>query len=161
VELVGVPTNPDQWATALRDVDLALRFALDDDALVPAAISAGVPLVLGRVANDVIDLLAFRHHGLCAHQRPARPAGTAARSEAPGAAVTVLATLAATEGLWILIDPDRRPAARLLRLPLDGDPPSNDEIPWPPACPLCGGSGVAAKAPTPKRRDSATPTKAS
>jgi hypothetical protein len=137
VTIVAVPDDAPAWTAALRGADVALRFALDDDALLPRAIEAGVPLVLGRIAHDTIDLLAFRHHGGCAHQRPARPSVGAARSDSPGAAGTVLGTLAATECLWMLIEPARTPAARLLRLPLDGGPPANDEIPWPPSCPLC------------------------
>jgi hypothetical protein len=137
VLLLEVPADGAGWRRALDDADLALRFALDDDALVPAAIEAGVPLVLGRVADDTIDVLAFRQQGACAHRRPPRPLGAAARTEEAGAAATLLATLAATECLWMLIEPERQPAARLLCLPLDGGAPRNDEIPWPPACPLC------------------------
>jgi hypothetical protein len=137
VIVVAAPREAAGWREALGGVNLALRFAFDDDALVPAAIEAGVPLVLGRVADDTIDLLAFRQQGACAHRRPARPQGAAAPTQEAGAAAILLATLAATECLWMLIEPARQPAARLLRLPLGGGAPRNDEIPWPPACPLC------------------------
>ena len=137
VIVAAAPGESARWRQALDGVNVALRFALDDDALVPAAIEAGVPLVLGRVADDTIDLLAFRQHGGCAHRRPTRPLAAAARADQAGAAATLLAILAATECLWMLIEPARQPAARLLRLPLGGGAPRNDEIPWPPACPLC------------------------
>jgi hypothetical protein len=137
VIVAEAPRDGAGWREALGGVTLALRFALDDDALVPAAIEAGVPLVMGRVADDTIDLLAFRQQGACAHRRATRPLGAAARTQEAGAAATLLATLAATECLWMLIEPERQPAARLLRLPLGGGAPRNDEIPWPPACPLC------------------------
>jgi hypothetical protein len=137
VSVVPVPHAITSWQTALLDAKVALRFALDDDNLLPLAIETGVSLVLGRVDGDTIDLLAFRHHGGCAHRRPARPMGMAAGARHAGAAAAVLATLAATECLWMLIEPGRQPAARLLRLPLSGEAPSCDAIPWPPTCPLC------------------------
>lgn len=147
VNLVPVPGAAAGWQAALTAVQVALRFALDDDDLLPLASAAGVPLVVGRVLDDTVDLLAFRHHGGCAHQRMRGSAGRPAGTAAPGAAATVLATLAATECLWMLIDPERQPAARRLRLPLGGGAPACDAIPWPPLCPLCAAAtpGGAAK----------------
>jgi hypothetical protein len=140
VVVLPPPSDHPGWQSALRRADVVMRFALDDDGLLPAAIEAGVPVVLGRVSDAGIDLLAFRQQGACAHERPARPPGSADRAVAPGAAAVVLATLAAAECLWMLIDRGRPPAARLLRLPLDGGAPVSSEIPWPPACPLCAAS---------------------
>lgn len=126
------------WRHALAGASLGLRFAFDDDALLSAALEAELPLVLGRVGAAGVELLALRHHGGCKHPRPARPAARADQLPAPGAAATVLATLAAAEALWMLIDPAREPAARLLRLALDGShEPACAPIPWPPACSLC------------------------
>jgi hypothetical protein len=135
------PFSPTDWAAALAGVDLAIRFSLDEDGFLPAALTADRPVIVGRVQGGAVDLLALRRHEPCGHPRVPGPVARAERDSEPGAVAVVLGTLAATECLWMLIAPDRGPRAQLLRLPMGGAEPTATEIPWPPACPVCAAPG--------------------
>jgi plasmid stabilization system protein ParE len=141
VVLRQAPAAPTGWAAALAGVDVAIRFSLDEDGFLPAALTADRPVIVGRVRGGAVDVLALRRHEPCGHPRVPGPIASAERDAAPGAAAVVLGTLVATECLWMLIDPSRGPRAQLLRLPVDGSEPTATEIPWPPACPVCAASG--------------------
>jgi hypothetical protein len=145
-----IPADESGFAEALRGAQVAVRFAFDDDALMDAVTEAGLPLVVGRINHDVIELLSLRRQRPCRHPSaspdapvpaslPLHPVRRAARDPAPGAAGVVAATLAATEALFVLLQPDRFPIGQLLRLPLTGGEPTTVAIPWPPGCPLCEG----------------------
>jgi hypothetical protein len=153
VTVAEIPSDERGFAEALRDADLAMRFAFDDDALMDAVTEAGLPLVVGRINQDVIELLSLRRQRPCRHptaspdapvpaSMPLHPVRRAARDPAPGAAAVVAATLAATEVLFVLLDKERAPSGQLLRLPLAAASTGESTtvaIPWPPSCPLCEG----------------------
>ncbi|HEY0711855.1 MAG TPA: hypothetical protein VGF45_04220 [Polyangia bacterium] len=150
VTVAEIPLDERGFAEALQGAQLAIRFAFDDDALMDAVTEAGLPLVVGRINQDVIELLSLRQQRPCRHPSaspdapvpaslPLHPVRRAARDPAPGAAAVVAATLAATEALFVLLERDRQPTGQLLRLPLSGGEPTTVAIPWPPSCPLCEG----------------------
>lgn len=150
VTVADIPGDEAGFAAALRGADLAVRFAFDDDALMDAITEAGLPLVVGRINQDVIEMLSLRRQRPCRHPSaspdmpvpaslPLHPVRRAARDSEPGAAAIVAATLAATEALFVILDSKRAPAGQLLRLPLTGAEPTTVTIPWPPPCPLCEG----------------------
>jgi hypothetical protein len=143
VAQVARPRDLGGWRAALAGADAALHFSLDDDGALSAAEAAGVPLLVGRVSADTVELISFRRHRTCGHAAPAVTSGTpAASDDAPGAAAVLLGTLAASEVLFMLLGP-RAEAAQLLRLPLAGGEPVRAELPWPRPCPVCGSASVS------------------
>ena len=147
VDLMTPPADPAGWLQALQGAALALRFSFDDDPLLRTAVRLGIPVLVGTAVPDGVDLFAFRRHGPCPHvgqDIPLRPAASGVGDN--GAGAVVLATLAASEALQLLVDPQAPPRARLLRLPLspDGGPPTVQEIPWAPECFRCGGNSPEA-----------------
>jgi hypothetical protein len=149
VDLIDPPgrADADAWSRALAGARLVLRFRFDDDPLLRTAIRLGVPALIGRAGAAGIDLFSFRRHGPCPHVDPDVPLHAGAASTPTGAAAVVLGTLAASEALQLLIDPQASPRARLLRLGLDPDapPPTVQEIPWAPECFRCGGNSAEAR----------------
>ena len=138
------------------------RFSFDDDPLLRTAIRLGIPALIGTVRGDGerdrsqdrdqdrnsagVDLFCFRRHGPCPHVDQEILLRPAAGGGAAGAAAVVLGTLAASEALQLLVDPQAPPRARLLRLSLapGGPPPGVQEIPWAPECFRCGGNSPEA-----------------
>ena len=117
----------------LDDVDLVVRSGFDDDALLPAARRLGLPVVVMRASNDVVDVLSFPR--TAADPAPVSDApGIPFKAAAPaqeGAAGVLAGTLAAAEAIHVLI---AEPGAvsgttKHLRLPLDGREPLRQEIP--------------------------------
>lgn len=140
VRLVAPQVTVDQWLAVLTGASIALRFGFDDDVFLTAAVRLGVPAIVVRASSSGVDLLSFRRHGPCPHRELASAARPAATGDEDQAASAVLAgTLAASEALLVLAEPGAPPRARLLRLPLDGGPPAQAELPWAPECFLCGG----------------------
>lgn len=140
VNVRGRPEDHAGWSAALAGQTAAVRFALDDDALLSAAAEHAVPLVLARVAKGGIDLLSFRRSRTCGHPLREQQGGSSERDADAGAAAVVAGTLAASEVLWLIIDPERQPNARLCRLGLQRSEASevgSAELPWPPPCPVC------------------------
>ena len=126
---------------ALDGVALVVRADFDDDALMPAAIRRGVPLVVMRgqeSGENVVDVVSFRKHGPCPHA-PLDVPRVAAVPLPEGAASVVAGTLAAAEALHVLIGGDAPIAARAarahhLRVPLDGgDAVSQETLPGRPS----------------------------
>ena len=140
------PTDGVGWMAALDGVALVVRADFDDDALMPAAIRRGVPIVVMRgQENDenVVDVVSFRKHGPCPHA-PLDVPRVAAVPVPEGAASVVAGTLAAAEALHVLIaaeTPARSSRAHHLRVPLDGGDAVSQDLPWTPECFACGGSG--------------------
>jgi hypothetical protein len=146
LELVGAPTDADAWTRTLEGASLVMRFSFADDPLLRTAIRLGIPALLGNVdvRGDGVDLFAFRRHGPCPHVGQDIPV-RAASGGSSGAGAVVLGTLAASEALMLLVDPQAPPRARLLRLALaPGPPPVVQEIPWAPECFRCGGTSPEA-----------------
>jgi hypothetical protein len=127
------------WQQMLQGASVALRFSFDDDPFLRTAVKLGVPALIGTARPDGVDLFCFRRHGPCPHVEAQVPGRAAQPVGPPGAAAVVLGTLAAAEALALLIQPLAPPRARLLRLALGGDLASVQELPWAPACFLCGG----------------------
>jgi hypothetical protein len=142
------PETVDVWSHALQSAALVIRFSFDDDPLLRTAIRLGVPALIGTVRpdGDGVDLFAFRKHGPCPHVGQDIPLRPASGGGASGAAAVVLGTLAASEALQLLVDPQAPPRARLLRVVLapGGPPPGVQEIPWAPECFRCGGNSPEA-----------------
>ncbi|HEX4403954.1 MAG TPA: ThiF family adenylyltransferase, partial [Polyangia bacterium] len=67
VERQARPADGAAWVKALEGVSIVVRADFDDDALMPAAIRRGVPLVVlrGQTDADVVDVVSFRKHGPC------------------------------------------------------------------------------------------------
>lgn len=161
VRVAGPVTD---WGQTLVGIDLAIRFDLDDDALSQAAMLRRMPLVVARLREESIEILAFRRQRPCGHGQGAASFLPSASSQTwPGrnpvvtrderlfgAAATVAGTVAASEALFVLIaGPDastrgRPGGARLVQLPLGSSEssasPMAADLPWPPPCPLCGSS---------------------
>jgi hypothetical protein len=125
------PVNGLAWLAVLEDErpDLVLRSGFDDDALLGAVKRVGVPAIVVRGREDLVDVLSF----------PSTPADPEASLDVPlrraepqraGAAAVVAGTLAAAEALQVLVGRAPRPSARHMRVPLDGRPPQVQEIPW-------------------------------
>ncbi|HTA21411.1 MAG TPA: ThiF family adenylyltransferase [Polyangia bacterium] len=136
------PTDGAAWVKALEGVCVAMRADFDDDALLPAAIRGGVPLVVlrGQGDADAVDVVSFRKHGPCPHAPLDVPA-VAAVPVPEGAASVVAGTLAAAEALLIMIGAAGAARAHHLRVPLDGGDATAQDLPWTPECFACGGSG--------------------
>ena len=118
---------------SLGGATVVLRTGFDDDAMLSAARATGVPVVVTRIAGDVVDVLSFRHRPRPAAEVPDLPPSPA-HAAPSGAAAVVAGTLAAVEALWLIVGrPDTAAeGARHLRLPLDGGDPRVTDIPWPP-----------------------------
>jgi hypothetical protein len=148
VDLIDAPAEAAAWSLALAGAALVIRFSFDDDPLLRTAIRLGVPALIGtaRPDGDGVDLFAFRKHGPCPHVGQDIPLRPASGGGASGAAAVVLGTLAASEGLQLLVDPQAPPRARLLRVLLApaGPPSGVQEIPWAPECFRCGGNSPEA-----------------
>jgi hypothetical protein len=149
LELVGAPTHGHDdaaaWTRTLEGASLVIRFSFADDPLLRTAIRLGIPALLGTVRVDGVDLFAFRRHGPCPHVGLDIPGQAASGGRPAGAGAVVLGTLAASEALQLLVDPQAPPRARLLRLALvPGAPPVTRELPWAPECFRCGGASPEA-----------------
>jgi hypothetical protein len=148
IDLIDAPGEVEAWSHALEGAALVIRFSFADDPLLRTAIRLGVPALIGtvRADGDGVDLFAFRKHGPCPHVGQDLPLRPASGGGASGAAAVVLGTLAASEALQLLVDPQSPPRARLLRVALaPGGPPSGvQEIPWAPECFRCGGNSPEA-----------------
>jgi hypothetical protein len=143
LEHAARPGDGAAWMAALEDVAVVVRADFDDDALMPAAIRRGVPLVVMRgqgSGDDVVDVVSFRRHGPCPHA-PLEVPRVAAVPVPEGAASVIAGALAAAEALHILIGAERAARARHLRVPLDGGDAVSQDLPWTPECFACGGSG--------------------
>jgi hypothetical protein len=147
LERQAKPTDGAAWMSALDGVAIIVRADFDDDALMPAAIRRGVPLVVLRGDETAADVVSFREHGPCPHA-PLDVPVVAAVPVPEGAASVVAGTLAAAEALLVLVGgtdgepgPTRAARARHLRVPLDGGDATAQELPWTPECFACGGSG--------------------
>jgi len=148
------PADGAAWLAALDGVSIVVRADFDDDALLPAAIRRGVPLVVmrGQEGGDAtVDVVSLRKHGPCPHA-PLDVPRVAAVPVPEGAASVVAGALAAAEALHILMSnaglrpaadpgPARAARARHLRVPLDGGDAVAQDLPWTPECFACGGSG--------------------
>ena len=137
------PTDGHAWLEALDGVSIVVRADFDDDALMPAAIRRGVPLVVLRGDEATADVVSFRKHGPCPHA-PLDVPRVAAVPVPEGAASVVAGALAAGEALHVLVGHDsaaRSGRARHLRVPLDGGDAVAQDLPWTPECFGCGGSG--------------------
>jgi adenylyltransferase/sulfurtransferase len=137
------PTDGAGWLAALDGVTIAVRADFDDDALLPAAIRRGVPLVVLRGDENAADVVSFRKHGPCPHA-PLDVPLVAAVPVPEGPASVVAGTLAASEALLVLVGAEaaaRAARARHLRVPLDGGDAVAQDLPWTPECFACGGSG--------------------
>jgi hypothetical protein len=154
VEQIGVPDAEaaedaaDAWTRALTGASLVLRFCFADDPLLRTAVRLGIPALFGvvRDVGDGVDLFAFRRHGPCSHVAQDIPVQPGSAGAACGAGAVVAGTLAASEALQLLVDPQAPPRARLLRLSLapGGPPPAVQELPWAPECFRCGGKSPEA-----------------
>ena len=143
VERQARPTDGAAWVKALEGVTIVVRADFDDDALLPAAIRRGVPLVVLRGDETAADVVSFRKHGPCPHA-PLDVPVIAAVPVPEGAASVVAGTLAATEALLVVIEAggtQRAARAHHLRVPLDGGAATAQDLPWTPECFACGGSG--------------------
>jgi len=101
----------------------------------------GIPVVVMRGGRGSVDVVSFRHHGPCPHAALDIPARGAERTPEDGAMAVLAGTLAATEVVWLIVQPADPPRARHLRLALDAEPLAQaQEIPWSPECFLCGGN---------------------
>jgi adenylyltransferase/sulfurtransferase len=147
------PADGAAWLAALDDVSIVVRADFDDDALLPAAIRLGLPLVVLRGDETTADVVSFRKHGPCPHA-PLDVPRVAAVPVPEGAASVAAGALAAAEALHVLINnsdglrpavgepaPARAARARHLRVPLDGGDAVAQDLPWTPECFACGGSG--------------------
>ncbi len=134
------PADGAAWVKALEGVALVMRADFDDDALLPAAIRRGVPLVVLRGDEAAADVVSFREHGPCPHA-PLDVPVVAAVPVPEGAASVVAGTLAASEALLVLIGAAGAARAHHLRVPLDGGDATAQDLPWTPECFACGGSG--------------------
>ena len=138
----------DGWLAALEPVSVAIRFGLDDDAFLGAAVRLGRPALVLRAHAGGVDLLSFRRHGPCPHRSappalgPGAPSSLAEEPETGlgAAALVVAGTLAASEALLLLAAPESGPRARLLRLGLDDGAVTHAALPWAPECFRCGGN---------------------
>ena len=129
------------WMEALAGVAIVVRADFGDDALMPAAIRRGVPLIVLRDDEAAADVVSFRAHGPCPHA-PLDVPVVAAVPLREGAASVVAGALAASEALHILVGARARAGrARHLRVPLDGGDATAQDLPWTPECFACGGSG--------------------
>jgi hypothetical protein len=141
------PADGGAWMKALEGVSIVVRADFDDDALMPAAIRRGIPLVVLRGDETTADVVSFRKHGPCPHA-PLDVPVVAAVPVPEGAASVVAGTLAAAEALLVIIGdangdagPTRAARAHHLRVPLDGGAATAQDLPWTPECFACGGSG--------------------
>jgi len=144
------------WLEAIAGATVVVRSGFDDDPMLPAAVRAGVPVVVMRGREDGIDVVSFRRHGPCPHCPLDVPEKSGLAPE-DGAPAVVAAHLAAAEVL-ILVTGAAVGAgrARHVTIPASGgahpvvggenqagrDLPRAVEIPWSPECFACGGSGI-------------------
>jgi hypothetical protein len=143
LEHAARPADGAAWMEALDGVAIVVRADFDDDALLPAAIRQGVPIVVLRGQEDgagVADVVSFRQHGPCPHA-PLDVPRVAAVPLPEGAASVVAGALAAAEALHVLVGRASAARARLLRVPLDGGDAVAQDLPWTPECFACGGTG--------------------
>jgi len=142
-----VPTGGAAWMAALDGASLVVRADFGDDALMPAAVRRGLPLIVLRDDEAAADVVSFRAHGPCPHA-PLDVPVLAAVPRPEGAASVVAGTLAASEALHVLLAHEasasraRAGRARHLRVPLDGGDATAQDLPWTPECFACGGSGT-------------------
>ena len=125
------PVNGAAWVAVLEDArpDLIVRSGFDDDAMLGALRRLGIPAVVVRAQADLVDLLSFPRRPPAVEAPLDTPAVRAPRAR-NGAAAVVAGALAAAEALHVLVGRAPRPAARHLRIPLDGEAPLAQEIPW-------------------------------
>jgi len=125
------PVNGRAWLAVLEDErpDLVVRSGFDDDALLGAARRVGLPVIVMRSREDLVDVLSFPRTPPAAEASLDTPLKRAEPQRA-GAAAVVAGTLAAAEALQVLVGHAPRASARHMRVPLDGRPPQVQEIPW-------------------------------
>jgi hypothetical protein len=145
LEHVPRPSQGATWLEALQGATLVVRAGFDDDAMLHAAIRLGIPAITLRAEPDghLADVVSFRKHGPCPHM-PLDVTPVAAVAAPDGPASVVAGTLAAAEALHVLAATDapaRAARAHHLRVPLDGNDPVSQDLPWTPECFACGGSG--------------------
>jgi len=141
VAVQGWPSGA-SWVGALEGCALVVRSGFDDDAMLRAAIRLGIPAIVVRAEDALIDMVSFRRQGPCPHLA-LDIAEAAAEPVDQGPAAVVAAHTAAAEALLVLAAAHTDAArARHLRLPLDGAPPRTTDIPWTPECFACGGAGT-------------------
>jgi hypothetical protein len=124
------PLNGAAWLAALEDAapHLVVRSGFDDDAMLGTLKRLGVPSVVVRSQENVVDLLSLP--GRAVPDAPLdTPVQRATRTK-DGSAGVVAGTLAAAEALRVLLAREPEAHARHLRLPLDGGAPRVQEIPW-------------------------------
>jgi hypothetical protein len=112
----------------LEGADLVVRSGFDDDAVLGMTKRLGIPAIIMRAQEEVVDVVSFPARA----PDPEAPLDPPAFAGAPheGAAAIVAGTLAAGEAIAVLLGRGPTTAARHLRLPLDGRPPVVQEIPW-------------------------------
>ena len=145
IERAARPADGAAWLEILDGAALVVRADFGDDALMPAAIRRGVPLIVLRGDEAIADVVSFRAHGPCPHA-PLDVPVVAAVPIPDGPASVVAGTLAASEALHVLLGagdghPARAGRARHLRVPLDGGEATAQDLPWTPECFACGGTG--------------------
>lgn len=146
------PATASGWAQSLAGCDVVMRsgFADDADLILDVSARLGIPLVVVRERDDVVELVRFagrragskpfaedRETRASQTQSQSRPQARDGRAPLGPAGAVVAGTLAACEVLLLLAQVAGRPApgARHVRLPLDGSEPVTQNIPWPPGPP--------------------------
>lgn len=142
------PTTPSAWTEALAGCDVVMRSGFDDaaDAVLDVSAQLGIPLVVVRNRDDVVDLVRFAGQRVgpspvahrAAIREPLPPPPTPEQGAgAPTAGAVVAGTLAACEVLLLLAQVAGRPApgARHVRVPLCAGEIATQNIPWPPPPP--------------------------
>jgi molybdopterin-synthase adenylyltransferase len=119
------PTDAGGCLGALTGVRLVVRFGFDDDAMLGAAARLGVAAVVVRADAESVEAVSFSIDVAKPDAAVDVPPRAASATMDEGAAGVLAGALAAAEALTALARPAdaRPPAARHLRLPLDGRAP--------------------------------------
>lgn len=140
VETVEWPVGA-AWLAALRDAAVVVRVGFDDDAMVRACVSLGIPAVVLRNDGAGVDVLSMRRHGPCPHQNLDLPEQRASVPSTNGPTAVLAAQVASAEALVIIAGATTGEArARHVRVGLDAGPTHATDIPWRPECRACGGA---------------------
>ena len=113
-EIGDLPGDAAGWAAALEGADLVIRSGWDDDPMVPVVRRLGVAAVVVRARAQAVDLLAFPARAPDPDVTVDVPARRLPHTDGPTSVVA--GTLAAAEGLWLLVQ--GRPRWLHMSLPL-------------------------------------------